>query len=142
MKHSSKSSWTSFFLVRLFLSGVATPDFQSPIVPIFCILLRHFNLNDVFFHLIHKPTFLAFPVSSFLTTLSSASFSQYTHHLSSVYIYTEENTNNYTELFSDIQTYVTSSNKTDTSKYTTLAGLPGFARDHCSIIMSISAFYF
>ena len=23
-----------------------------------------------------------------------------------------------------------------------LAGLPGFARDHCSIIISISAFYF
>ena len=27
-------------------------------------------------------------------------------------------------------------------KYNILAGLPGFARDHCSIIMSISAFYF
>ena len=27
-------------------------------------------------------------------------------------------------------------------KSLSLAGLPGFARDHCSIMMSISAFYF
>ena len=33
-------------------------------------------------------SFLAFPVSSFLATPSSASFSQYTHHLSSVHVHT------------------------------------------------------
>ena len=30
-------------------------DFPSPVVPIFCILLRHFNLSHVLFHHIHKP---------------------------------------------------------------------------------------
>ena len=44
-----------FFFFRLFPSGVATADFPSPVVPIFCILLRHFNLSLVLFHHIHKP---------------------------------------------------------------------------------------
>ena len=34
-----------FFLFRLFPSGVATADFLSPVSPINCILLRHFNLS-------------------------------------------------------------------------------------------------
>ena len=40
-----------------FPSGVATADFQSPVAPIFCILLLHFNLSHVLFHHIHKPPF-------------------------------------------------------------------------------------
>ena len=50
-----------FFLFRLFPSGVATADFPSPVVPIFCILLRHFNLGHVLFHHIHKPPFWPSP---------------------------------------------------------------------------------
>ena len=45
----------SFF--RLLPSRVATADFPSPVVPNFCILLRHFNLSHVLFHHIHKPPF-------------------------------------------------------------------------------------
>ena len=54
-----------FFLFRLFPSGVATADFPSPVVPIFCILLRHFNLGHVLFRHIHKPPFwpFSFPLS-------------------------------------------------------------------------------
>ena len=43
------------WLERLFPPRVATADFPSPIVPVFCILLRHFNLSHVLFHHIHKP---------------------------------------------------------------------------------------
>ena len=65
------------FFFRLFPSGLATADFPSPVVPIFCILFHHFKLSHVLFHHIHKPPFLPSPVSSFLATTSSASFSQY-----------------------------------------------------------------
>ena len=75
-------------LFRLFPSGVATADFPSPVVSINCIFLRHFNLSHVLFHHTHKPPFWPSPVSSFLATPSSASFSKYTHHLSSVYVHT------------------------------------------------------
>ena len=73
-----------FFFFRLFPSGVATADFPSPVVSIFCILLHHFNLDISFTTSIN----LLFVVSSFLATPSSASFSQYTHHPSSVGVHT------------------------------------------------------
>ena len=44
-----------------FPSGVATADFPFPVVPIVCILLRHFNLSHVLFHHIHKPPFWPSP---------------------------------------------------------------------------------
>ena len=47
----------NFFFRLFFPSGVATADFPSPVAPIFCILLRHFNLSHVLFHHIHKPRF-------------------------------------------------------------------------------------
>ena len=50
-----------FFFFRLFPSGVATADFLSPVSPINCILLRHFNLSHVLFHHIHKPPFWPSP---------------------------------------------------------------------------------
>ena len=40
---------------RFFPPGVATAHFPSPVSPIFCILLRHFNLSHVLFHHIYKP---------------------------------------------------------------------------------------
>ena len=43
------------FFFRLLPSGVTTADFTSPVVPNFCILLRHFNLSHVLSHRIHKP---------------------------------------------------------------------------------------
>ena len=46
---------------RLFPSGIATADFPSPVVPIFCILLRHLNLSHALFHHIHKPPFWPSP---------------------------------------------------------------------------------
>ena len=59
----------SFFFFRIFPSGVTTADFLYPVVPVFCILLRHFNLSHVLFHHIRKlpfglPIFL-FPSTSF-----------------------------------------------------------------------------
>ena len=42
---------------RLFPSGVATADYPSPVLPFFCIPLRHFNLSYVLFHFVHKPPF-------------------------------------------------------------------------------------
>ena len=53
--HLSSSSF------GFFPSSVATADFPSPVVPIFCILLRHFNLSHVLFHHIHKPHFWPSP---------------------------------------------------------------------------------
>ena len=41
-------------LSAFFPSGVATADFPSPVTPIFCILLRQFNLSHVLFHHIRK----------------------------------------------------------------------------------------
>ena len=51
----------SYFFFRLFPSVVATADFPSPVVPIFSILFRHFNLSHVLFHHIHKPPFWPSP---------------------------------------------------------------------------------
>ena len=62
--------------------------FPTPFVPIFCILLRHFNHYHVLSHRIQIPPLLAFIVSSFLAVQSSASLSQYTHNLSSVHVQT------------------------------------------------------
>ena len=71
-----------FFFFRIFPSVVATANFPSPGVPIFCFLLRHITL----FHHIHKPPFWpsTFPLSSQLHILSIL-LPIYTHHLSSVY---------------------------------------------------------
>ena len=71
-----------FFFFQLLPSRVATADFPSPFGPNFCTLLRHFNHCHTVTACIHL--LLAFPVSSFLAAPSSASFSQYTHNLSSV----------------------------------------------------------
>ena len=60
----------SFF--RLFPSGVATADFLSPVSPINCILLRHFNLSHVLFHHIHKPPFWPSPFPTSPLTSSAA----------------------------------------------------------------------
>ena len=53
------------FFFRLFPLGIATADFPSPVVPIFCILLRHFNLSHVLLQHVHKPPFgpSPFPLS-------------------------------------------------------------------------------
>ena len=62
---------TFFFFFRLFPSGVATADFPSPVVSIFCIFLSHFNLSYVLFHhilLFGLPHFL-FPGNSILSIL-------------------------------------------------------------------------
>ena len=74
-----------FFFFQLFPSRVATADFPSPVVPIFCILLRHLSLSSFTTSI---NLLFAFPVSSSLATPSSSSFSQYTHHLSSVHVHT------------------------------------------------------
>ena len=75
----------STFLFRLLPLGVATSDFPFSFDPFFCNLFHHFIHCHVLSHCIHIIiSFYAFPVSSFLTVPSSASFSQYTHHLSSV----------------------------------------------------------
>ena len=62
-----------FFFFRLFPSGVATADFLSPVSPINCILLRHFNLSHVLLVsarcLSTPPAFSHFP--SFCCTVSS-----------------------------------------------------------------------
>ena len=50
-----------FFFFRVFPSGVATAKFPSSVVPIFCILLSHFDLSHVLFHHIHKPPFWSSP---------------------------------------------------------------------------------
>ena len=51
-------------LLSAFPSGVATADFSSPVVPIFCILLGHFNLSHVVFH--NTPISLRFGLPGFL----------------------------------------------------------------------------
>ena len=48
---------SSFLFFRLPPSAVATADLPSPFVPIFCILLRHFNLSHVLSRRIHEPPF-------------------------------------------------------------------------------------
>ena len=53
----------SDFFFQLFLSGIAISDFPTPVVPIFGILLRHFNLSHVLFRRILKPPFGPFPLS-------------------------------------------------------------------------------
>ena len=54
-------TYVIFFFVRLLPSKVPISDFPSPFGPIFCILLRHFNLSHVLSHHIHKPPFLPSP---------------------------------------------------------------------------------
>ena len=56
-----KRTLPSFFFFRLFPSGVVTAYFPSPVVPINCIFLRHFNVSHVLFHHIHKPHFWPSP---------------------------------------------------------------------------------
>ena len=70
-------------------SGIATADFPSPVIPIFCILRRQFNLSHVVFHHIHKPFGLPrflFPDNSILgihLPIHSSSFIRTCpHHLS------------------------------------------------------------
>ena len=50
-----------FFFFPLVSSRVAAADFPSPFIPIFCILLRHFNRCHVLSHRIHKPPFRPSP---------------------------------------------------------------------------------
>ena len=76
------------FFFRLLPSRVATADFPCPFGPIFCILLRHFNHCHVLFHGFRKPSFRPSPFPLSWHFPSSASFSRYTHHLSSVHVQT------------------------------------------------------
>ena len=74
-------------LLLLFLpSRVATLDFPSPFVSVFCIILRHFNHCHVLTYRILIPNI--WPSRFPSAVLSSASFSQYTHNLSSVHVQT------------------------------------------------------
>ena len=52
-----------FFDFRPFPSGVATADVPYQVVPVLCILLRHFNLSHVYFHHIHEHPFWPSPSS-------------------------------------------------------------------------------
>ena len=60
----------NYFSYQFSPSGVATVDFRSPVVLIFCILLRHFNLSHVLFHHIHKPSFWPSRIPFLLSFLS------------------------------------------------------------------------
>ena len=89
MGKAERRSCSRLLLILSALSHQGSPQqicFQSPVVPVLCILPRHIHGSTSAMSSFITSINLLFglPFSSFLATPSSASVSQYNHHLSSV----------------------------------------------------------